>query len=199
MLNEMVLCEELFHTPSGVAFADFITEGHRETWPIRSQRFRTWLRRCYYHATGSAPSAAAIGSQRSICSKPARNLMVLSARSIRASPSMLAGSILILPMSIGAPLRLAPTAGECLDARQCGSVAPLVCWRCLYRSAAGRSKPCGPSSSFDTTLCWSSHGCWPRCDRAVLSAARTIRRAGLGEDSSIKVPQCASGVLAGEF
>ena len=36
MLNEMVLCEELFHTPSGVAFADFITEGHRETWPIRS-------------------------------------------------------------------------------------------------------------------------------------------------------------------
>src|SRR3954452_10042827 len=62
MLNEMVLCEELFHSPSGVAFADFITEGHRETWPIRSQRFRTWLRRCYYHATGSAPSAAAIRS-----------------------------------------------------------------------------------------------------------------------------------------
>jgi hypothetical protein len=53
MLNEMVLCEELFHTPSGVAFADFITEGHRETWPIRSKRFRTWLRRCYYHATGA--------------------------------------------------------------------------------------------------------------------------------------------------
>ena len=62
MLNEMVLCEELFHSPSGVAFADFITEGHRETWPIRSKRFRTWLRRCYYHATGSAPSAAAIRS-----------------------------------------------------------------------------------------------------------------------------------------
>jgi hypothetical protein len=56
MRNEMVLCEELFHTPSGVAFADFITEGHRETWPIRSKRFQTWLRRCYYHATGSAPS-----------------------------------------------------------------------------------------------------------------------------------------------
>ena len=62
MLNEMVLCEELFHSPSGVAFADFITEGHRETWPIRSKRFRTWLRRCYYHASGSAPSAAAIRS-----------------------------------------------------------------------------------------------------------------------------------------
>ena len=62
MLNKMMVCEELFHTGSGVAFADFITEGHRETWPIRSKRFRTWLRRCYYQATGSAPSAAAIRS-----------------------------------------------------------------------------------------------------------------------------------------
>src|SRR6476660_7874279 len=62
MLNEMVFCEELFHTPSDVAFADFIIEGHRETWPIRSKRFRTWLRRCHYHATRSAPSAAAIRS-----------------------------------------------------------------------------------------------------------------------------------------
>ena len=25
MLNEMVLCEELFHSPRDVAFADFIT------------------------------------------------------------------------------------------------------------------------------------------------------------------------------
>src|SRR6266576_7251078 len=62
MLKEMTLCEEVFHTPSGVAFADFITDGHRETWPIRSKRFRTWLRRCYYHATGTTPSAAAIRS-----------------------------------------------------------------------------------------------------------------------------------------
>src|SRR5258706_5795400 len=60
MLNEMVLCEELFHTPSGVAFADFITDGHRETWPIRSKRFRTWVRRCYYRATGAAPGAAVL-------------------------------------------------------------------------------------------------------------------------------------------
>jgi hypothetical protein len=59
---EMTLCEEVFHTASGVAFADFITDGHRETWPIRSKRFRTWLRRCYYHATGAAASATVIGS-----------------------------------------------------------------------------------------------------------------------------------------
>jgi hypothetical protein len=62
MLMEMPLCEEVFHTAGGVAFADFITDGHRETWPIRSKRFRTWLRRCHYHATGAAAGAAVIGS-----------------------------------------------------------------------------------------------------------------------------------------
>ncbi len=62
MLNDVPLCEELFHTANGLAFADFVTDGHRETWPIRSKRFRTWLRRCYYQATGSAVGAAAIRS-----------------------------------------------------------------------------------------------------------------------------------------
>jgi hypothetical protein len=63
MLNDMMLCEELFHTPTGVACADFITEGRRETWPIRSKRFRTW-QRCYYQATGGTASAAEIGQRR---------------------------------------------------------------------------------------------------------------------------------------
>jgi hypothetical protein len=62
MLGDMTLCDALFHTASGVAFADFIADGHRETWPIRSKRFRTWLRRCHYQATGAAASPAAIGS-----------------------------------------------------------------------------------------------------------------------------------------
>ena len=67
MLNEMVLCEELFHTPSGVAFADFITEGHRETWPIRSKRFRTWLRRWVRAERGGHPvSARSARSPRAI-------------------------------------------------------------------------------------------------------------------------------------
>jgi hypothetical protein len=60
MLNELILCEELLHTPTGVTFADFITDGHRETWPIRSKRFRNWVHRCYC-ATGAAPGAAVIG------------------------------------------------------------------------------------------------------------------------------------------
>src|SRR5262249_24855911 len=62
MLDDTPVCEELFHTASGVAFADFVIDGHRETCPIRSKRFRTWLRRCYYQATGTALNEAAIRS-----------------------------------------------------------------------------------------------------------------------------------------
>src|SRR5262245_26352192 len=51
---------ELFHTATGIAFADLRIDGHRETWPIRSKRFRAWLRHCHYQATGEALSAAAI-------------------------------------------------------------------------------------------------------------------------------------------
>jgi hypothetical protein len=62
MLIDMALCEELFHTATGTAFADILVDGHRETWPIRSKRFRGWLRRRYYQATGGAASAAEIRS-----------------------------------------------------------------------------------------------------------------------------------------
>src|SRR5689334_20451295 len=61
MLN-IGLCEDLFHTASGIAFADILVDGHRETWPIRSKRLRAWLRRCHYRATGEAASAAQIAS-----------------------------------------------------------------------------------------------------------------------------------------
>jgi hypothetical protein len=44
----------LRYTATGTAFADLLVDGHRETWPIRSKRFRGWLRRRYYEATGSA-------------------------------------------------------------------------------------------------------------------------------------------------
>src|SRR2546426_9966387 len=62
MLDELTVCEEVFHTAGGVAYADLITDGHRETWPIRSKCFRTWMRRCYYQATGTAAGAAVIGA-----------------------------------------------------------------------------------------------------------------------------------------
>src|SRR5262245_41300135 len=52
----------LFHTAEGTAFVDLLINSHRETWPIRSKRFRTWLRRRHYEATGTAASVAAINS-----------------------------------------------------------------------------------------------------------------------------------------
>jgi len=52
----------LFHDPNGTAFADFMIDGHRETWPIHSRQFRHWLQRRYYEGTGSAASAEAIRS-----------------------------------------------------------------------------------------------------------------------------------------
>src|SRR5271166_589808 len=62
MLIDIRLCEELFHTAAGTAFTDVLINGHRETWPIRSKRFRGLLRRRYYQATGEAASAAQIRS-----------------------------------------------------------------------------------------------------------------------------------------
>jgi hypothetical protein len=62
MLIDIARAEDLFHTASGTAFACITVEGHRETWPIRSKRFRSFLRRCHYQATGEAASAAEIRS-----------------------------------------------------------------------------------------------------------------------------------------
>ena len=62
MLLDLAANAELFHTASGTAFADLMIDGHRETWPVRSLRFRSWLRRRYYEATGGAPSPAALRS-----------------------------------------------------------------------------------------------------------------------------------------
>src|SRR5437870_7609892 len=62
MLNDMAPCDDEFHTAAGIAFADIMIDGHRETWPIRSKRFRARLRRRYYGATGEAASAAEIRS-----------------------------------------------------------------------------------------------------------------------------------------
>ena len=66
----------LFHTATGTAFADIAVNGARQTWPVRSSRFRAWLRRCHYKATGNALGAAAIRS----------TLELLEARALFDSP-----------------------------------------------------------------------------------------------------------------
>jgi hypothetical protein len=63
MLTDIGACGDLFHTVTGTAFADLLVDGHRETWPIRSKRFRGWLRRRYYDATGGALNGQAISSE----------------------------------------------------------------------------------------------------------------------------------------
>jgi hypothetical protein len=52
----------LFHTATGVAYADLEIDQHRETWPIRSKQFRAWLRRRHYERTGEAMGLATISS-----------------------------------------------------------------------------------------------------------------------------------------
>jgi hypothetical protein len=61
MLFELAATAELLQTANSTAFADLMIDGHRETWPVRSLRFRSWLRRRYYEA-GGAPSPAALRS-----------------------------------------------------------------------------------------------------------------------------------------
>jgi hypothetical protein len=44
MLTQLWAPGERFYTATGTAYADILVDGHRETWPIRSKRFRGWLR-----------------------------------------------------------------------------------------------------------------------------------------------------------
>ncbi len=62
MLVDLAATSELFHTPAGTAYADLVVDGHRETWAVRGSRFRNWLRRQFYKATGTAATAAAVSS-----------------------------------------------------------------------------------------------------------------------------------------
>jgi hypothetical protein len=110
-LIDMAPREELFHTAAGTAFADITVDGHRQTWPIRSKRFRGWLRRRYYQATGGAASAAEIRSALDLLEAMRRAEKTLSKRnstdrsvpSTSASLSMPATSISISLTRSGAP------------------------------------------------------------------------------------------------
>jgi hypothetical protein len=53
---------DLYHSPEGTTFADIHINGHRETWPTKSNGFRRWLRRAYYEETGSAPNGEAMST-----------------------------------------------------------------------------------------------------------------------------------------
>ena len=60
VLIELARSADLFHTPDTTGFADLEIDGHRETWPIKSKGFRSWLLRRYYKEMLSAPSSEAL-------------------------------------------------------------------------------------------------------------------------------------------
>jgi hypothetical protein len=62
VLLNVATAARLFHASDGTSFADLIIDGHRETWPLRSKRFQTWLRQHYYERTWDAPSPAALNA-----------------------------------------------------------------------------------------------------------------------------------------
>ena len=62
MLRNLAVGADLFHTSTGIAYADLLIDGHRETWQLRSPRFRDWLRRRYFEATREALSAPTLNS-----------------------------------------------------------------------------------------------------------------------------------------
>jgi hypothetical protein len=62
MLAKTGVTGELFHTASGVAYADLTSDGRRETWAIRSKQFRAWFRQRYYRLTGDVPGSSMLKS-----------------------------------------------------------------------------------------------------------------------------------------
>lgn len=51
---------ELFHSPDSDAYGSILVNGHRETWPLRSNGFRRYLSQRYYEEYGQAPASQPI-------------------------------------------------------------------------------------------------------------------------------------------
>lgn len=60
LLIECAADAELFHTPSGEAYASLPVGDHREVWLLKSKGCRSWLTRAFYRKLGKAPSAQAM-------------------------------------------------------------------------------------------------------------------------------------------
>jgi len=59
-LIDLAQVADLFHTSDRTGYADVVIDGHRQTWPIRSEGFKRWLTRRFFDETGSAPSSEAM-------------------------------------------------------------------------------------------------------------------------------------------
>ena len=61
-----------WHSTDSTAFADIRVEKHRETWPVRSRKFKLWLAGQYYENCRSAPNSEAVQSALNILEGKAR-------------------------------------------------------------------------------------------------------------------------------
>ena len=132
MLTDLAASAQLFHSADGTAFADLMIDGHRETWPVRSIRMRSWLRRMYYQATGAAAGAGAINSALDLLEATAqfeapRRAFTSAWRSVTVA------SIWILLTSCGARLRSGPKDGKLQHARRSDFAGLPACYRSRCR------------------------------------------------------------------
>ena len=111
MLTDLAFSADLFHIADGTAFADLMIDGHRETWPVRSSRLRSWLRRKYYDATGDAAGAGAVSSAINLLEARAQFDAPRRAVYFRVG-KMTVEFFWILLTTVGALLRSDPTAGK---------------------------------------------------------------------------------------
>ena len=66
LATDVAAAVELFHDPSGDAYATLPVGDHRETHPLRSKAFRQWLARRFHDQTGKTPNAQALGDATNV-------------------------------------------------------------------------------------------------------------------------------------
>jgi hypothetical protein len=59
-LLELAAQAKVFHTSDDRAYADIVKNGHRETWFVRSRKFKLWLSREFLEETGKPPGREAL-------------------------------------------------------------------------------------------------------------------------------------------
>jgi hypothetical protein len=132
----------LFLTPAGEAFADIVVAGVRQTWPVKSKKFRAEFARYLQRqaerlvAEGSPLAATFLSALK----KSAVNAAVHDFE-MRATASAIEREVhaRVSATRRGAPFASPRTAGWSSKARRCGSDARRTPAPCRCRSAAGRS------------------------------------------------------------
>ena len=125
---------DLFHTADGVGYADVHTDGHRETWPIKSKGFRLWLTSRFFAETRGAPSSEA--RQTALNAIEAQALLPgQNAQSVFASADMAARFISTFATRHGRRSRLTTKVGASCRIPRSGFAALREC--CPYRSRRG--------------------------------------------------------------